>query len=63
MVRCKRKITKEQYDRATNGYLDREDYCKIFSEAERWGYGVYCDQVFEENGEYFVAFSMGESCD
>lgn len=60
---CKRKITKEMYDRANNGYLAREDFLKVFDESERWGYGVYGDQVAEENGEYYVYFSLGDSCD
>lgn len=60
---CKRKITKEMYDRAVNGSLSRDDYLKVFDESDRMGYGIYGDKVHEENGEYYVSFEMGDSCD
>lgn len=63
MQRYKRKITKEMFDRAENGYLAQKDYEKVFDESERYGYGVYADHAYEENGEYYVAFDMGDSCD
>ena len=51
------------FDRAENGYLAQKDYEKVFDESERYGYGVYADHAYEENGEYYVAFDMGDSCD
>ena len=43
MTEHKRKITKEQYDKAmkSNGYVFGELECELFNECERWGYGVY----------------------
>ena len=65
MRRFSREITKEQYDRAAqNGNrLRGDDIETIFSEAERWGYGVYAMCVFEKDGKYWVGFSLGETCD
>ena len=60
---CKREITKEMYDRAVNGRLSREDYLKVFDESDRMGYGIYDDTVHEKDGEYYVSFEMGDSCD
>ena len=65
-----RKITKEQYERAIQhrGYVIEEDEKDIFSDSERYGYGVYGGRVIKktnENGEdgYYVTFSLGSSCD
>lgn len=65
MRRGKRKINKEIYDRAMehNGYITEEDKEKVFCISEIYGYGVYGAQAKEENGEYYVYFSMGDSCD
>ena len=65
MHRCSREITKEQYDRAieNNGYLKGIDKQDVFTEAERWGYGVYAARVYEKNGKYMVGFSLGDTCD
>jgi len=65
MVRGKREITKDLYDRSmeNNGHLKTEWYSECFTTAERLGYGVYGTLVFEEDGKYYVQFSMGESCD
>lgn len=77
----RRKITKEQYDRAiehnkklheeqpdfiplmAHPYLCESDLCSVFNEAELYGYGVYCPSVHEEDGEYYVHYDMGSSCD
>ena len=63
MTEHKRQIDKEIYERSTNGFLTREDYRKVFTDAEVMGYGVYGARAYEENGEYFVRFEMGNSCD
>lgn len=65
MTEHRRKIEKDVYDRAMNNgrSLTREDYGKVFDAAELMGYGVYGERVYEENGEYFVWFQMGSSCD
>lgn len=65
MRRHRRKITKEQYDRAVNnnGDIPNEDLLDIFNVAELCGYGIYYYEVLEEDGEYFVVFDMGTSCD
>ena len=65
MTRGKRKISKEIYERAMehNGYIANEDEEKVFLPSEIWGYGVYGAQAKEENGEYYVYFSMGDSCE
>lgn len=44
-------------------YITKEDAMDIFSDAERWGYGVYSAIAGFENGEYFVVYSLGSSCD
>ena len=65
MTRYKRKITKEQYDNAMNnkGFITDEDMDNIFTNSEVCGYGVYFPRVVKENGEYYVTFSLGSSCD
>lgn len=61
----KREITKEIYERAkeNRNYIASEDMEKIFNISELCGYGVYGDQVYEENGKYFVKFRLGSTCD
>lgn len=65
LQKCKRQITKEQYERAlnNNSYITDEDEMIIFTAAERYGYGIYSDKVIEENGKYYCEFEMGTSCD
>lgn len=65
MRRCRRRITKEQYERAleNGGHIYITDRPDVFSESERFGYGVYSDLVFKRDGEYLVSFLMGETCD
>ena len=62
---CKRKITKDIYDRAkaNGGGIASDDILEVFTSSELYGYGVYSTRVHEENGEYYVSFSMGSSCD
>lgn len=62
----KREITKQQYENAVrknHGYLLPEDVDKVFTDAERWGYGVYDSRVFEEDGKFYVSFWLGSTCD
>ena len=59
------KINKEMYNRAmaNNGVMTNEDMNKFFNPCLLWGYGVYGVRVFEENGEYFVKYETGSTCD
>lgn len=65
MTKYRRKITKEQYERAmlNNGILTEDDEKSVFSYSERFGYGVYMPSVIEEQGEYYTTFLLGGSCD
>ena len=65
MIRCQREITKDQYDRAmqNGGVVTGADRQDIFSDAERYGYGIYGARAFQEDGKYMVAFFRGETCD
>ena len=65
MQRCERKITKEQFDRAqqNRGYIANVDRPDIFNVSELCGYGVYSPLAFERDGEYYVSYLLGESCD
>ena len=60
-----RKITKKQYERAVaaGGYLLDEDLPWVFSHAELHGYGIYSPRVFERDGDYYVSYHIGDSCD
>lgn len=60
-----KKITKEQFDRANaaGGSICKEDIPAVFTEAERWGYGLYGNRVYEKDGKYFVSYTLGSSCD
>lgn len=60
MPEYKRKITEEQYRRAT----EEHDARGIFTEAEVMGYGVYCTRYYkDEEGQCWVSFELGNSCD
>ena len=60
-----REITKDIYDRALQNrrYIASKDLEKIWSISELCGYGIYGDQVYEENGKYFVKYWRGSTCD
>lgn len=62
---CSKPITAEQYKRAAQnrGHITKEDYNDVFTESERFGYGVYSDKVYEENGKFFVWYETGTHCD
>ena len=65
MRRYERQITQEQYERARQnfGYITKADEEAVFTDSERYGYGVYGNHVFERDGQYFVSFSLGSTCD
>ena len=65
MTKYQRKITKEQYERAmlNNSFLTEEDEKDIFTVSELYGYGVYLPIVIKEQGEYYVTFKLGSTCD
>ena len=61
----KRIISKEVYDRAieNGGHIRKDDQDQAFTREEVLGYGVYHDEVLEENEEYYVQFVIGGSCE
>ena len=63
----RKKITEEQYKRGieNRGSLCSDDFKVVFTEAERWGYGVYSPMVHkdEETGEFYVSYWLGSTCD
>lgn len=63
--KLKRKISKEIYDRAKQNrdYITKEDMSEVFDICEMCGYGVYSPLVFEQDGEYYVGYYLGSSCD
>lgn len=60
-----REISAEQYARAQEhrGYLSEADRNDVFSDSERYGYGVYGGDVIEREGKYYVRYSLGSTCD
>lgn len=61
-----KKITKEQYNRAINehnGYIAEEDMGDIFSQSEICGYGCYGARATIIDGEYYVTYWLGSTCD
>ena len=66
MIPGKREISKEVYDRAmtNNGYLTASDRKDVFSIAELCGYGIYgAKATKDEDGNYYVVYSRGDTCD
>ena len=71
LIRRKRQITKEQYERAQEhgDSVTPEDEQIIFSEAERIGYGIYSNSVYKETDPntnettYYVSYNTGSHCD
>ena len=66
-------VSKEVFERAKaqyigktptdSYYMTKEDQKREFSEAIRWGYGLYDCKVREENGKYICSWWRGETCD
>lgn len=44
-------------------YVTEDDKEKLFSEAVRWGYGLYNCMVTDVDGKYMVSYWTGDSCD
>lgn len=65
MKRCIRQISEDIYLRAkeNGGRISDVDVSAVWSRAEQVGYGIYGNKVYEQDGEYFVEFELGESCD
>ncbi len=65
MTKHRRKINKDVYERSlkTGGYISDADKEAVFTDAEIWGYGVYAAKVCYEEGEYYVDYKLGSSCD
>ena len=65
MTKYRRKITEEQYERAilNNGILTEDDEKDVFTFSEMFGYGVYMPKVIKDHNEFFVTFTLGNSCD
>lgn len=61
----KREITKEQYDRAmdNHGHIIGSDEKDVFGLSILCGYGLYGDEVYTEDGKYYVKYQCGDSCD
>ena len=59
-------ITEEQYkesEKRSFFYMTDEDERELFSEALRWGYGLYDVFVSEKDGKYICTWERGDSCD
>ncbi len=52
------RISKEEYDKAL-----KEGAYSIIDDAIKMGYGVYGAEVTEVNGEYYLSYDRGGSCD
>lgn len=68
MTSNKRKITKEQYDQimtASNGRgcVPGDMEADFFSVDVIWGYGLYGTHAYEKDGEYWLDYTTGDSCD
>lgn len=58
MIEVKRKISKEEYDKAQ----DQSPYVLI-DESIQIGYGAYHAAVYEMDGKYYLRYDRGSSCD
>lgn len=57
---CERRLTDEDLRKVMEN--DGDVYC-LFSEAQIMGYGVYGANIIELDGEKYLRYSMGDSCD
>ena len=57
MENIKWELTKEEYEKG------KENPYSLISDNIKMGYGAYGAQVSEEDGKYYLSFSMGSSCD
>lgn len=60
MTYHQRKLTEDDLKKIEESGGDL--YC-LFTEAQIMGYGVYDAKVVEIDGEKYLRFSMGSSCD
>ena len=58
MVDVTYKITKEDYEKALAEGAD-----SIISNSIHMGYGVYSSKVYEVDGDYYLSYRRGDSCD
>lgn len=66
MQRRTLKISKEVYDIAMQNKrhsVPQEMELEVFGAANVYGYGVYGNYVYEKDGEYFVDYETGDTCD
>ena len=58
-------IEKDLYEQihAHGDIMTKDEENEYFSDAIRWGYGLYDCQVREENGKYICSWWRGSSCD
>ena len=56
----RRPISKEDYEKIISGEKDVYDF---FSEWEVMGYGAMASKPKEENGEYYIPYSISDTCD
>lgn len=64
MSHFEKKITKAMYERAmkNNGFLTKSDENDLLTPVDS-AYGVMCQTVFEQDGNYFVNCTGYDSCD
>ena len=60
MTTYQRKLSEEDLQKIMEN--DGDVYC-LFSEAQIMGYGVYGARVIMIDGQKFLRYSMGDSCD
>ena len=60
MTTHQRKLSEEDLQKIMEN--DGDLYC-LFSEAQIMGYGVYGAHIIELDGDKYLRFSMGSSCD
>lgn len=58
MQSCTVKITKEEYEKAK-----KEGASVLIDDSIKMGYGLYGCSVEERDGEYYLHWRMGDSCD
>lgn len=60
MKTYERKLTESDIQKIEQN--DGDLYC-LFTQAQLIGYGVYSAQIIDKDGEKFLRYSMGDSCD
>lgn len=58
MTRVSYEITKEQFDKAKE-----QGATSLIGESIIMGYGVYGAEVKEVDGQYYLTYERGDSCD